>query len=204
VFPDGSVVNLADAAGNRVFPYGQVYAADQVLQGVITSGTGTAANYGCPAAGKTGTSENLANAWFVGYTPQLSTAVWVGYAQGNIPMASGFGGILAAPIWHDYMLPASNGYCGDFALPAVPWQGKPFFGKYATSGQPIQGPTGATGTPGNAGTTGTTGATSPTGPTTTTSTPPPATTTPPPATSPSGGGGVQSIGNGGNGNGKGH
>ena len=102
-----------------MFPYGQVYAGDQVLKTVVTSGTGTAADYGCPAAGKTGTSENLADAWFVGYTPQLSTAVWVGYPQGNVPMANGFGGTLAAPIWHDYMSSASNGYCGDFPTPTV-------------------------------------------------------------------------------------
>jgi penicillin-binding protein 1A len=134
VFPDGSQVDLASTTGNRVFPYGQVYAGDQVLKTVITSGTGTAANYGCPAAGKTGTSENLANAWFVGYTPQLSTAVWVGYPQGNVPMANGFGGTLAAPIWHDYMSSASDGYCGDFPTPTVPWQGQPFFGNYAITG----------------------------------------------------------------------
>jgi len=66
VFPDGSVVNLGDPAGNRVFPYGQVYAADQVLKTVITSGTGTAAGYGCPAAGKTGTSDGNMRTWFVG------------------------------------------------------------------------------------------------------------------------------------------
>jgi penicillin-binding protein 1A len=49
-----------------------------VLQGVITSGTGTAAQLGRPAAGKTGTTTNNTDAWFVGYTPTLSTAVWMG------------------------------------------------------------------------------------------------------------------------------
>ncbi len=86
-----------------MFTNGESYAATQVLKGVITSGTGTAAGYGCPAAGKTGTAENYGNAWFVGYTPRLSTAVWVGYPQGNISMPGGFGGTLAAPIWHDFM-----------------------------------------------------------------------------------------------------
>ena len=107
----------------RVFTPGEAYAGTQVLKGVITSGTGTAAGYGCPAAGKTGTANNLANAWFVGYTPRMATAVWVGYPQGNsIPMADGFGGTLAAPIWHDYMQTASGDYCGDFphARRAVP------------------------------------------------------------------------------------
>ena len=50
----------------------------------------------------------------------MSTAVWVGYPQGNIPMADGFGGALAAPIWHDYMQAASGGYCGDFPQPTDP------------------------------------------------------------------------------------
>ncbi len=51
-----------------------------VLQGVITGGTGTAAQLGRPAAGKTGTTSNYTNAWFVGYTPTLSAAVWMGNA----------------------------------------------------------------------------------------------------------------------------
>ena len=108
VFPDGKVVNLGNPPHNRVFSDGEAYEGTQVLKTVIQSGTGTAANYGCPAAGKTGTAENLDNAWFVGYTPKLSTAVWVGYPQGNIEMANGFGGTLAAPIWHDFMLTASR------------------------------------------------------------------------------------------------
>ncbi len=134
VFPDGSSINLGAPKKTRVFTDGEAYAATQVLKGVITSGTGTAAGYGCPAAGKTGTAENYENAWFVGYTPQLSTAVWVGYPQGNIPMANGFGGTLAAPIWHDFMSSASNGYCGDFTQPNTPFQGTAFTGPYSSGG----------------------------------------------------------------------
>ena len=125
----------ATPSTTTVFTPGEAYAGTQVLKGVITSGTGTAAGYGCPAAGKTGTANNLSNAWFVGYTPRMSTAVWVGYPQGNnIPMADGFGGTLAAPIWHDYMSTASGGYCGDFPQPAVPFQGTAYFGHYAQTG----------------------------------------------------------------------
>ena len=135
VFPDGSSINLANPPRKQVFTDGETYAATQVLKTVIQSGTGTAANYGCPAAGKTGTAENLDNAWFVGYTPQLSTAVWVGYPQGNIGMGpNGFGGTLAAPIWHDYMSQASNGFCGDFPQPTTPWTGTAFFGPHSASG----------------------------------------------------------------------
>jgi penicillin-binding protein 1A len=135
VFPDGSVDDFGNVKKTSVFTPGEAYEGTQVLKGVITSGTGTAAGYGCPAAGKTGTANNLSNAWFVGYTPRMATAVWVGYPQGNsIPMADGFGGTLAAPIWHDYMQTASSGYCGDFPKPAVPFQGTAYFGHYAVTG----------------------------------------------------------------------
>ncbi len=134
VFPDGSVENFGDPPKKQVFTYGEAYTAIQVLKQVITSGTGTAAGYGCPAAGKTGTANNLNNAWFVGFTPKFSTAVWVGYPQGNIPMANGFGGALAAPIWHDFMQQVSNGYCGDWSQPSDPFQGTSFSGPRAVSG----------------------------------------------------------------------
>ena len=137
VFANGKVVNLGNPPHTRVFSDGEAYAATQVLKTVITEGTGTNANYGCPAAGKTGTAENQDNAWFVGYTPKFSTAVWVGYPQGNIPMGeSGFGGTLAAPIWHDYMERASDGYCGDFPQPTDPFVGTAFDGPHSSAKEP--------------------------------------------------------------------
>jgi penicillin-binding protein 1A len=135
VFPDKSVANFGGPPRTRVFPDGEAYEATSVLKQVITSGTGTAANYGCPAAGKTGTANNLENAWFVGYTPRMSTAVWVGYPQGNVPMSDGFGGTLAAPIWHDYMQAASGDYCGQFPQPTVPFVGTPYFGPRSVTGR---------------------------------------------------------------------
>ena len=140
VFPDGSTSNLGAPPRRRVFSDGEAAAATDVLKGVISRGTGTAADYGCPAAGKTGTTSNYTDAWFVGYTPQLSTAVWVGYPNSTISMndvnglGPGFGGTLAAPIWHDYMSQASNGYCSDFASPNNPFSGTAFVGNYATTG----------------------------------------------------------------------
>ena len=134
VFPDGSVTNLGDPAPKRVFSQGEAYAATQVLKTVIQSGTGTAANYGCPAAGKTGTTSSFTDAYFVGYTPQLTTSVWVGYPNATTSMPNGFGGTLAAPIWHDYMAHATNGYCGDFPQPDSYWHGTAFFGRFATTG----------------------------------------------------------------------
>ena len=168
VFPDRSSVNMGSPAPKRVFTDGETYAATKVLETVIQSGTATAANYGCPAAGKTGTAENLANAWFVGYTPKFSTAVWVGYPQGNLGMGpNGFGGTLAAPIWKAYMEAASNGYCGDFPQPTTPWSGTPFIGPHSAGGPlshsgPVTGNgTGTTG-PGTGGSAPTNSYTNPT------------------------------------------
>jgi len=134
VFPDGSEQNLGDPAPTRVFSLGEAYEGTKVLKTVIQSGTGTAADYGCPAAGKTGTTSSFTDAYFVGYTPQMATSVWVGYPNATTSMANGFGGTLAAPIWHDYMLRATNGYCGDFPQPDVYFHGTAFFGRYATTG----------------------------------------------------------------------
>jgi penicillin-binding protein 1A len=158
VFPDGSTLNLGNPPQHRVFKDGETYAATQVLKTVIQSGTGTAANYGCPAAGKTGTAENLDNAWFVGYTPHFSTAVWVGYPQANVPMNNGFGGALAAPIWKQYMVAASDGYCGDFAPPTTPWTGVPFTGPHSASAPSKNNPTGVPGSGKHGGKNGTGGA----------------------------------------------
>jgi 1A family penicillin-binding protein len=77
-----------------------------VLSGVISSGTATSAQIGRPAAGKTGTTDNERNVWFVGYVPQLSTAVWIG-DDANRRLGRGItGGTFAAPIWRDFMLQA--------------------------------------------------------------------------------------------------
>src|SRR2546430_15988387 len=74
----------------------------------IQEGTGVGAYFGRPSAGKTGTTDNHADAWFSGYTPQLETTVWVGYPNGEIPMEnvhgiSVAGGTLPATIWHLFM-----------------------------------------------------------------------------------------------------
>jgi len=140
VFSDGSSQDVGTTAGRRVFTNGEAYAATQVLKTVIQSGTGTAANFGCPAAGKTGTTSSYTDAYFDGYTPQLTTAVWVGYPKSTISMndvnglGPGFGGTLSAPIWRDYMTQASNGYCTDFPPPTTPFSGTAFFGKFAETG----------------------------------------------------------------------
>ena len=87
-----------------------------ILEGVIRSGTGRrAALPDRVAAGKTGTTENYGDAWFVGYTPQLATAVWVGYPNRLVPMLTQFhgdpvaGGTLPAEIWRAFTTLALSG-----------------------------------------------------------------------------------------------
>jgi len=131
-FPDGTRETWAKPKGLRVMTDGQAYEVTQILESNIQSGTGTNANYGCPAAGKTGTTDEAKDAWFVGYTPQLSTAVWVGYPDAGVAMPGAQGGDYAAPVWGAFMEPASDGYCEDFPLPENAFVSQPFFGEYAT------------------------------------------------------------------------
>lgn len=82
---------------------------NDVLQGVINGGTAPRARLGRPAAGKTGTTSSERDIWFVGYVPQLATAVWVGNDD-YTPLAAGAtGGGFAAPIWRDFMHQAMQG-----------------------------------------------------------------------------------------------
>ncbi|HEY2332364.1 MAG TPA: transglycosylase domain-containing protein [Acidimicrobiales bacterium] len=103
--------------------------ADRVttaLQGVVNGGTGTRAKLNVPVAGKTGTTEHNGDAWFVGYTPKLATAVWMGYPQGqdttmgNVHGISVTGGTLPAQAWHSYMAEAVKDpqWVGNFVAPA--------------------------------------------------------------------------------------
>ena len=107
-----TVEDNREPAGKQVISTAVADNVTSVLQGVIEKGTGTRAKIGRPAAGKTGTSENWENAWFVGFTPTLSTAVWMGHPAANKTMANVHGvphvvgGSLPAMIWHDFMAEA--------------------------------------------------------------------------------------------------
>jgi penicillin-binding protein 1A len=103
-----------------------------LLQGVVRAGTGKRAQLsdGRPVAGKTGTTENYGDAWFVGYTPQLVAAVWVGYPNGLRPMLTEYhgdavaGGTFPAQIWKTFMeraLPYLNEPPQDFPSVSLPY-----------------------------------------------------------------------------------
>src|SRR6266511_3596663 len=113
-------VQCNERKARRVLREDTVAAENSLLQRVVTQGTGLRARLSDrPAAGKTGTTTDYGDAWFVGYTPQLVTAVWVGYPNKLVPMTTQFhgepvaGGTFPAMIWKTFMEKALE-------LPAVP------------------------------------------------------------------------------------
>jgi penicillin-binding protein 1A len=128
-FPNDEVDTPEQPEGKRVLSDGIAYEVTKIMKTVITSGTAAGAvsyGVGC-AAGKTGTTDDQTDAWFVGFTPRLSTAVWVGYPDARVSLGpSAFGGTMAAPVWNDYML-AVGGECGEFPLPKNPASFSTFF-----------------------------------------------------------------------------
>ena len=123
----GNVLESGPSAPQQAISPQIAATATSVLQEVIAKGTGTAANIGRPEAGKTGTASDYRNAWFVGYTPNLATAIWMGYRDSTKPMlnvlgvAQVTGGTLPALMWANYMktvlatVPPT-----DFGAPAAP------------------------------------------------------------------------------------
>jgi penicillin-binding protein 1A len=101
-----SVVHATQATTPEV-----AYLITNLMESVVQSGTGhRAAAIKRPVAGKTGTTNEMKDAWFVGYVPQLVTGVWVGFDNQSRSLgAGGSGGQAAAPIWADYMLKAVSG-----------------------------------------------------------------------------------------------
>jgi membrane peptidoglycan carboxypeptidase len=120
--PSGTAQQLDAPTDDQLFKDGETYAVTRILQQNIKRGTGQAAKIGCPAAGKTGTTDDFRDAWFAGYTPRVSTVVWVGYPHRSVPMLNVHGIKVAgatfpAQIWHDYMAVAKRGFCGKFPKP---------------------------------------------------------------------------------------
>ncbi len=123
-------VNVFAPERTRIFDDGVSYEVSRILQNNVTGGTGVGAQIGVPAAGKTGTTEDFVDAWFVGYTPAYSTAVWVGYPNSdgvkrsmyNVHGIAVAGGSFPASIWGDFMrvVVERDGGSGSFPLPNNP------------------------------------------------------------------------------------
>lgn len=111
--------NSSDVQKTQVMSEKTAYEMTSMLEGVIARGTGTAASIGRPAAGKTGTTDDNHDAWFIGYTPDIVTAVWVGDDTGSQSLGEIYGSTVPAQIWHDYMASAVSGTSADdFDVPA--------------------------------------------------------------------------------------
>jgi penicillin-binding protein 1A len=125
VLPGGKVDNEAGwgvPQQKRVIPDWVAAEVTRILQENMTSGTGTGAYFGKTSAGKTGTTDNYADAWFCGFTPTLTGVVWIGYPRGEIPMLSVHGIAVSGPtfpaqIWREYMENAVNYAPGRFEFP---------------------------------------------------------------------------------------
>jgi penicillin-binding protein 1A len=113
--PDGRVLYQARQGAGQVVKPSVAAIATDVLRGVVDRGTGVRGRIGRPAAAKTGTTQDHADAWFVGFAPSLATAVWVGYPQGQVPMVPPrvasrvSGGTWPAAIWSRFMRSALAG-----------------------------------------------------------------------------------------------
>ncbi len=102
---EGKVLYQAKSQTKRVIDAASAYMTTNMLEDVLVSGTAGGMGIGRPAAGKTGTTDTYIDAWFVGYTPDLSTAVWVG-DDNNKPMQRMYGSGAPLSIWHEFMVNA--------------------------------------------------------------------------------------------------
>ncbi len=113
--PDGQVLYQHEDVGTQAVDPAVAYLVTQALQDVVARGTGVRAQIDRPQAGKTGTSQDSADAWFVGYTPDLVASVWVGFPSGRVPMvpprtrALVEGGRWPAEIWQAFASQALAG-----------------------------------------------------------------------------------------------
>jgi penicillin-binding protein 1A len=117
--PDGTEIPLVSEPSAQVVSEQEAYIMTSLLKSVVQGGTGARAmQLKRPAAGKTGTSDDQRDAWFVGYTPDFACAVWVGYDDYRSIGAKEYGSRAALPIWTDFMTRAHEGHIKrDFAKP---------------------------------------------------------------------------------------
>ena len=106
---DGTTIYRAPHGTSRVLQPGSAWMTHAVMEKVVTQGTAAEARklgFTKPAAGKTGTTNDFRDAWFVGYTTSLTCGVWVGLDHNETIMAKGYGAALALPVWCQVMAKA--------------------------------------------------------------------------------------------------
>ena len=143
-FPDGKVDDLSKPSRVKVFDSAAMYEVVKILEmNISRPGTGGRAKTGCPVGGKTGTTDENTDAWFVGFSPRLATSTWVGYPKREIPMGRLFqggnvdGGTFPAQIWGQYMKAAAGKYCGKFVAPKEKFKPKNFKSKQQVNPNPV-------------------------------------------------------------------
>jgi penicillin-binding protein 1A len=110
---DGAVLYQGEQKAEQAVSRGTAYLMSSMLADVVNYGTGYRARqvgFTLPAAGKTGTTNDYVDAWFVGFTPRVVTGVWIGFDQPQTIIANGYGGELAVPIWAGFMKSATKGH----------------------------------------------------------------------------------------------
>ena len=154
---EGTVLSSAEPSIVESLDPAVAYLATDILKGVVEHGTGTSADIGRPVAGKTGTTQEYRDAWFVGYTPQIVCAVWVGYPDAQTEMKDVHGravtgGSFPADIWAEFMKAATKELpkddftrppgltdvktCSETGLKATEWCEKTFSGLYLQGNTP--------------------------------------------------------------------
>ena len=110
--PDGRVIFRGESVGRRVLSESTAFLMSNMLADVVDHGTGYSARqsgFRLPAGGKTGSTDDHADAWFVGFTPNLAAGVWVGFDQPQQIMRRGFASVVAVPAWAGFMKAATDG-----------------------------------------------------------------------------------------------
>ena len=141
-FSGGKIDDWEQPQGQRVVPDWVAATVTRVLEENMLHGTGVGAHLpGRADAGKTGTTDDYADAWFCGYTPSLEATVWIGYPQAEIPMlavdgAAVSGPTLPATAWRLFMERAAGSSSFAFPAPLSPAQFEPWAGRYAYQAAP--------------------------------------------------------------------
>jgi len=133
VAPSGKVIWRPPTVGDRAIPAGVASVVTQVLELVASRGTGvtTSSYFPYPRAGKTGTTENSWDVWYVGYTPQLAASVWMGDMSADLPMNGAYGEYYCAPMWAQFTAAALAGQAHP-SFPVVSWPFTTWHGAHAT------------------------------------------------------------------------
>jgi penicillin-binding protein 1A len=141
-FPNGHVdTNWGTPHRGRVLSEPVAGELTNILHQNVLGGTATKSTINCPTAAKTGTTNDLIDAWLDGYNSEYSTVVWMGYPNKRVEMTDVHGqpqqgGYLPADIWHAYMAPVTEGHpCAALHESSEGISYAPFYGKFAATGR---------------------------------------------------------------------